>query len=142
MKINANMKILIVDDMRPIRTSMKSILERLGFTNIAEASDGLEALSLLKQEKQDLLITDWNMPNMDGISLVRMVRADEGMKHMPIVMLTAEAERDHVVEAIKVGISDYIVKPFTAGVVQRKIEAVLEKMQQAAEQDTAQRSGT
>jgi len=141
MKINSNMKIMIVDDMRPIRTSMKSILERLGFTNITEASDGLEALACLKQEKRDLLITDWNMPNMDGISLVRMVRADASLKDMPIVMLTAEAERDHVMEAIKVGISDYIVKPFTADVVQRKIETVLEKMQQAAEQDTAQRSG-
>jgi len=119
-----NLKILIVDDLQSMRSTVRSILKQIGFTHISEAGDGLQALSQLKKSKHDLLITDWNMPNMDGISLIRMIRGDADLKDLLVLMVTAEADKEHVVQAIKVGISDYIVKPFTADTLQAKIEKI------------------
>jgi two-component system chemotaxis response regulator CheY len=131
MTMDKNMKILIADDMPSIRSALKSMLGELGFTGISEASDGLAALSQLKQNKYDMLLSDWNMPNMDGISLLRMIRNDAELKDLIVLMITAETDKEHVLEAIKVGISDYIVKPFTADILQHKIETIIAKRQQA-----------
>lgn len=116
------MKVLVVDDFESVRQAVKSVLKEIGFVNISEAEDGIRALAKLKSDKYAVLITDWNMPNMDGITLVRMIRSDAELKDMVVFMVTAEAEKDHVLEAIKVGVSDYIVKPFTADVLQKKLE--------------------
>jgi len=124
MQIDKNLKILVVDDFASMRRTVRTILKEIGFVNISEAEDGVQALSQLKSDKYEVLITDWNMPKMDGITLVRMIRADAGLKDMVIIMVTAEAEKDHVLEAIKMGINDYIVKPFTAEVLQKKLEKV------------------
>lgn len=124
MAIDKNMKILVVDDFASMRRTVKTVLKQLGYLNISEAEDGVSALALLKNDTYQLLITDWNMPRMDGITLVRMIRSDADLKDMIIFMVTAEAETDHVLEAIKMGINDYIVKPFTAEVLQKKIEKI------------------
>jgi len=131
MTIDQNMNILIADDMPSMRAHVNGILKELGFTKITEASDGLVALAHLKQHKYDMLLLDWNMPNMDGISLVRMIRSDAALKDLIVLMITAETDKEHVMEAISVGISDYIVKPFTADILQRKIESILAKRNQA-----------
>ncbi len=121
----SNVRILIVDDTESMRKTIKMFLEEMEFTDISEARDGLLALSELKRKKYDLLISDWNMPHMDGISLVRMIRSDDALKDMKVLMVTAEAHQAHVLEAIKIGITDYIVKPFTGDVLQRKVAAML-----------------
>lgn len=124
MQIDKNMKILVVDDFASMRRTVRTILKEIGFVNISEAEDGVRALAQLKSDKFEVLITDWNMPSMDGITLVRMIRGDAELKDMIVFMVTAEAEADHVLEAIKMGINDYIVKPFTAEVLQKKLEKV------------------
>jgi len=131
MTIDKDMKILIADDMPSMRSAVKGMLKQLGFTKISEASDGLGALSHLRLNRCDLLLSDWNMPNMDGISLVRMIRGDVELKDMIVLMITAETDKEHVMEAIKVGISDYIVKPFTADILLHKIENIIAKRHQA-----------
>ena len=131
MTLDKDMKILIADDMPSMRSTVKDILKQLGFTHISEATDGLDALSHLKAKKYDILLSDWNMPNMDGITLVRMIREDAALKDLIVIMITAEADKEHVLNAIKVGISDYIVKPFTADVLQHKLETILAKRHQA-----------
>jgi two-component system, chemotaxis family, chemotaxis protein CheY len=129
MKVEKNMKILVADDMQSMRNSIKSTLKQIGFKDITEAVDGIQALAYLKNRKYDLLITDWNMPNMDGITLLRMIRRDAEMKNLIVLMVTAEADKEHVIEAIKLGINDYIVKPFTADVLQKKMGKIIEKLQ-------------
>lgn len=122
MQIDKNMKILVVDDFASMRRTIRTILKEIGFVSISEAEDGVQALAQLKSDKYEVLITDWNMPKMDGITLVRMIRGDADLKDMAVFMVTAEAEKDHVLEAVKMGINDYIVKPFTAEVLQMKLE--------------------
>src|SRR3990172_1199205 len=122
MAIDNNMKILVVDDLPMMRDSIISSLHEIGLKNITQSGDGLEALAELKKRKFDLLITDWKMPNMDGITLIRMIRSDAELKDMVVMMVTAESDKDHVVQAIKVGLTDYIVKPFNAEILQAKIE--------------------
>lgn len=123
------MKILIVDDFSTMRRIIKNLLRDLGFTNTAEADDGLSALPMLQNGNFDFLITDWNMPGMTGIDLLKAVRADERMKDMPILMVTAEAKRDQIVEAAQAGVNGYVVKPFTAAVLKEKIEKIFERVQ-------------
>jgi two-component system chemotaxis response regulator CheY len=118
-------RVLIVDDNDLMRQAVRVVLKGMGFAEIMEAQDGIEALAKLKQSSFGLLIADWNMPAMDGITLVRMVRADPGMMGMIVIMLTAEREKARVAEAIKAGISDYIVKPFSGDVLRKKLEEVL-----------------
>jgi len=125
--IDYNMKILIVDDFSTMRRIEKNILKHLGFTNIDEAGDGAEALQKLRAKKYDFIISDWNMPVMEGIELLRAVRADESLKHIPFLMVTAEAEKASVLLAIKEGVSNYIVKPFTEDVIKAKIEQIFNK---------------
>lgn len=127
MAIDYDMKILIVDDFSTMRRIEKNILKHIGFTNIDEAGDGSEALQKLRGKKYDFIISDWNMPVMEGIELLRAVRADESLKHLPFLMVTAEAEKASVLLAIKEGVSNYIVKPFTEDVIKAKIEQIFNK---------------
>src|SRR4030067_974303 len=106
------MKIMLVDDSRTIRNIQKNVLTQAGHTEISEAADGVEAMKLLGEDRPDLMLVDWNMPNMDGITLVRTVREKD--KILPIIMVTTEAEKSRVIEAIKAGVNNYVVKPFTA----------------------------
>ena len=122
------MKILIVDDFSTMRRIEKNILKHIGFTNIDEAGDGSEALQKLRAKKYDFIISDWNMPVMEGIELLRAVRADESLKKIPFLMVTAEAEKASVLLAIKEGVNNYIVKPFTEDVIKGKIEAIFSKL--------------
>ncbi|WP_178114836.1 chemotaxis response regulator CheY [Pseudomonas saliphila] len=123
------MKILIVDDFSTMRRIIKNLLRDLGFTNTAEADDGNTALPMLQSGNFDFLVTDWNMPGMNGIELLRAVRADERLKQMPVLMVTAEAKRDQIIEAAQAGVSGYVVKPFTAVALKEKIEKIFERVQ-------------
>ncbi|CEA01905.1 MAG: chemotaxis response regulator CheY [Pseudomonas sp.] len=123
------MKILIVDDFSTMRRIIKNLLRDLGFTNTAEADDGTTALPMLQSGSFDFLVTDWNMPGMSGIDLLRAVRADERLKHLPVLMVTAEAKRDQIIEAAQAGVNGYVVKPFTAQALKEKIEKVFERIE-------------
>ncbi len=123
------MKILIVDDFSTMRRIIKNLLRDLGFTNTSEADDGVTALPMLQNGNFDFLVTDWNMPGMTGIELLKAVRADDRIKDMPILMVTAEAKRDQIVEAAQAGVNGYVVKPFTAAVLKEKIEKIFERFE-------------
>jgi two-component system chemotaxis response regulator CheY len=127
--LDKNMKILIVDDFSTMRRIIKNLLRDLGFTNTQEADDGLTALPMLKNGDFDFLVTDWNMPGMTGIDLLKHVRADEKLADLPTLMVTAEAKRDQIVEAAQAGVNGYVVKPFTAQVLKEKIEKIFERVQ-------------
>lgn len=123
------MKILIVDDFSTMRRIIKNLLRELGFNNTLEADDGSTALPMLKSGGFDFLITDWNMPNMEGIALLKAVRADPLLKSLPVLMVTAEAKRDQIVEAAQAGVNGYIVKPFTAETLREKIDKIFERLE-------------
>jgi two-component system chemotaxis response regulator CheY len=123
------MKILIVDDFSTMRRIIKNLLRDLGFTNTSEADDGQTALPMLQQGNFDFLITDWNMPGMEGIELLKRVRADDNLKSMPVLLVTAEAKKEQIVEAAQAGVNGYIVKPFTAGTLKEKIEKIFERIE-------------
>lgn len=122
------MKILIVDDFSTMRRIIKNLLRDLGFTNTAEADDGSTALPMLRSGSFDFLITDWNMPIMNGLDLLREVRADEKLKHLPVLMVTAEAKRDQIITAAQAGVNGYVVKPFTAEALEDKISRIFERV--------------
>ena len=124
MPMDPNIKILIVDDFATMRKIIRNILTQLGFKNILEADDGTTALEILKKEKVDLIISDWNMPKMSGIELLKAVRSDENLKDIPFVMVTAEAQKENILEAIKYKVNQYIVKPFTPETLKEKLEKV------------------
>lgn len=126
--MNKNMKILIVDDFSTMRRIIKNLLRDLGFTNTQEADDGSSALPLLKSADFDFLITDWNMPGMTGIDLLKAVRADDKLKSLPVLMVTAEAKREQIIEAAQAGVNGYVVKPFTAQALKEKIEKIFERV--------------
>jgi two-component system chemotaxis response regulator CheY len=123
-----DMKIMVVDDFATMRKVVKNLLKQAGFENIVEAEDGVVALRVLKSQKVDFIISDWNMPNMTGLELLKAVRADQDLAGTPFLMVTAEALQDNVVAAVKAGVSNYIVKPFTAEVLNEKITKIMEKM--------------
>ena len=114
----------MVDDFNTMRRIVKNILKQLGFENVGEAENGQEALEVLKKEKFDFVITDWNMPVMTGLDLLKAIKADAALKDLPVMMVTAEAQQQNIVEAIKTGASNYIVKPFTAEVLEEKISKI------------------
>ena len=126
--MDKNIKILVVDDFATMRKVIKNLLKQVGYENIVEAEDGVLALRVLKSQKIDLVISDWNMPNMTGLELLKAVRGDEDLKTTPFLMVTAEALQDNVIAAVKAGVSNYIVKPFTAEVLNEKIIKILEKI--------------
>ncbi|MFT6028346.1 MAG: two-component system chemotaxis response regulator CheY [Oleiphilaceae bacterium] len=122
------MKILVVDDFSTMRRIIKNLLRDLGFSNADEADDGNTALPMLQTGKYDFLVTDWNMPGMTGIELLQHVRADDNLKTLPVLMVTAEAKRDQIVAAAQAGVNGYVVKPFTAAVLKEKIEKIFERI--------------
>ena len=126
--LDKNMKILIVDDFSTMRRIIKNLLRDLGFTNTDEADDGLTGLPMLQKGNYDFLVTDWNMPGMTGLDLLKAVRADERLKNPPILMVTAEAKREQIIEAAQAGVSGYVVKPFTAATLKEKIEKIFERI--------------
>jgi len=130
--LDKNMKILIVDDFSTMRRIIKNLLRDLGYNNTAEADDGTTALPLLQTGNFDFLVTDWNMPAMQGIDLLRAVRSDNRLKELPVLMVTAEAKRDQIVEAAQAGVNGYVVKPFTAQTLKEKIEKIFERLEGAA----------
>jgi len=119
------MKILVVDDFSTMRRIVKNLLQELGYNDITEADDGNTALPLLKNGSFDFLITDWNMPGMPGLDLLKAVRADGKLAKMPVLMLTAEAKREQIIEAAQAGVSGYVIKPFTAVTLKEKIDKIL-----------------
>ena len=124
MAADPNMKILVVDDFATMRRIVKNILTQLGFKNIIEADDGTTALNVLKSEKIGLIISDWNMPKMTGLDLLKAVRADTRMANTPFIMVTAEAQQDNIILAVKAKVSQYIVKPFTAETLSEKLNKI------------------
>lgn len=118
------MKILVVDDFSTMRRIIRNIMKQLGYGNVEEAEDGDVAFDKLKNGDYDFVITDWNMPNMTGLDLLKAIRADERLKDIPILLVTAEAEKENVVQAAQAGVNDYIVKPFTADVMQQKLKRI------------------
>jgi two-component system, chemotaxis family, chemotaxis protein CheY len=116
----------VVDDVPTMRRFIKQSLRELGYTQVSMAADGDAAMALLKSRSFDLVLTDWNMPGMPGLELLRQVRADERLAKLPVLMLTAEAKREHIVEAIEAGVSGYVVKPFSAKTLQEKIDKMLQ----------------
>jgi len=124
---NKDMRVLVVDDFSTMRRIIKNILRQLGFTNIIEADDGSTAWETLNKDKIDFVISDWNMPKMPGIELLRKVRSSEEFANMPFLMVTAEAQQENIIEAVQAKVSNYIVKPFTAETLGQKIDKIFDK---------------
>ncbi|MBZ0105131.1 MAG: chemotaxis response regulator CheY [Sulfuricella denitrificans] len=126
--VDKNLKFLVVDDFSTMRRIVRNLLKELGFTNVDEAEDGVVALSKLKGGNFEFVVSDWNMPNMTGIELLQAIRADAALKHLPVMMVTAEAKKENIIAAAQAGASGYIVKPFTAATLEEKLNKVFEKM--------------
>ncbi|GLX77605.1 response regulator [Thalassotalea insulae] len=122
------MKVLVVDDFSTMRRIVKNLLRDLGFTNIQEADDGSTALPMLKEGDFDFVVTDWNMPGMQGIDLLKAIRADASLAHIPVLMVTAEAKKEQIVMAAQAGVNGYIVKPFTAATLKTKLDKIFERL--------------
>ena len=122
------MKIIVVDDFSTMRRIIKNLLKDLGFTNIQEADDGSTALPMLQQGDFDFVITDWNMPGMQGIDLLKAIRADANLAHIPVLLITAEAKKEQIVMAAQAGVNGYIVKPFTAATLKTKLDKIFERL--------------
>ena len=123
-------RFLIVDDFSTMRRIMRNLLKELGFMNVEEAGDGVEALARLRADKFDFVVSDWNMPNMTGIELLQAIRADAGLRHLPVLMVTAEAKRENIIMAAQAGASGYVVKPFTAAKLDEKLMKIFRTMQE------------
>jgi two-component system chemotaxis response regulator CheY len=124
--MTSEMKFLVVDDYSTMRRIVKNLLHDLGYAQVSEADDGNTALPMLKNGAFDFLITDWNMPGMPGLDLLKAVRADDKLAKLPVLMLTAEAKREQIVEAAQAGVNGYVIKPFTAATLKEKIDKILE----------------
>jgi two-component system, chemotaxis family, chemotaxis protein CheY len=125
MRVQPNLNFLVVDDFSTMRRIIKNLLHDLGYANVTEADDGKTALPLLKEGNFDFLITDWNMPGMPGLELLKQVRADARLAKLPVLMLTAEAKREQIVEAAQAGVNGYVIKPFTAATLKEEIDKIL-----------------
>jgi two-component system chemotaxis response regulator CheY len=121
-----NMKILTVDDFSTMRRIIRNILRQLGYSNITEADDGTAAFEVLQTQDIDFVISDWNMPNMTGLELLKAIRGNEKLQKIPVLLVTAEALKENVVEAVKAGVNGYIVKPFTAETLKEKIDSIFD----------------
>jgi len=126
-KLNKDMAILIVDDFSTMRKILKNCLKQLGFSNVTEAPDGQIALEKLQSGEFEFVVSDWNMPNMMGIDLLKAVRGDDRLKDLPFLMVTAEAQKENILEAAKAGVSNYIIKPFSAETLSTKMEAIFQE---------------
>ena len=121
-------RFLVVDDFSTMRRIVRTLLKELGFANVDEAEDGAVALQKLKSSPYDFVVTDWNMPNMDGLTLLQSIRRTPELKHLPVLMITAEAKKENIIAAAQAGASGYVVKPFTAATLAEKLEKIFEKM--------------
>lgn len=128
--MDKNMKVLVVDDFSTMRRIIKNLLRDLGFTNVSEADDGATALPMLQGGDFEFVVTDWNMPGMQGIDLLRAIRADDKLKHIPVLMVTAEAKKEQIIAAAQAGVNGYIVKPFTAATLKEKLDKIFERLAQ------------
>lgn len=127
-----NLKILVVDDFSTMRRIVKTLLKQNGFNNFTEAEDGQQALSMLQGAGDfEMVVSDWNMPNMTGLELLKAVRSDPRLKHLPFLMVTAEAEKENIITAVKAGVSNYIVKPFTAQTLKEKLQKIDQNLKAA-----------
>ena len=126
--LDKNMKVLVVDDFSTMRRIVKNLLRDLGFSNISEADDGSTALPMLQGGDFDFVVTDWNMPGMQGIDLLKAIRADASLSHIPVLMVTAEAKKEQIVMAAQAGVNGYIVKPFTAATLKTKLDKIFERL--------------
>lgn len=126
------MKFLVVDDFSTMRRIVRNLLKELGYTNVDEAEDGAMALSKLRAGGFDFVVSDWNMPNMDGLTMLQQIRQDPALKHLPVLMVTAEAKKENIIAAAQAGASGYVVKPFTAATLDEKLSKIFEKMGKAA----------
>jgi two-component system chemotaxis response regulator CheY len=127
-----NLKFLVVDDFATMRRIIRNLLKELGFNNVDEAEDGVNALAKLRADRFDLVVSDWNMPNMTGIDLLRNIRSDAQLKDLPVLMVTAEAKKENIIAAAQAGASGYVVKPFTAATLDEKLKKIFQGMQVAA----------
>lgn len=128
MALDQTMKVLVVDDFPTMRRIIRNLLKEIGYENLDEAEDGTAAFDKLKGGDFDFVVSDWNMPNMTGLELLKAVRAESGIKDTPFLMVTAEAAKENIVSAVEAGVNNYIVKPFTAAVLREKIDKILEKL--------------
>jgi two-component system chemotaxis response regulator CheY len=124
----SKIRFLVVDDFSTMRRIVRNLLKELGYTNVEEAEDGQVALNKLESQPFDFVVTDWNMPNMDGLTLLRKIRSSDKLKHLPVLMITAEAKKENIIAAAQAGASGYIVKPFTAAVLAEKLDRIFEKL--------------
>jgi two-component system, chemotaxis family, chemotaxis protein CheY len=129
--VDCRIKVLVVDDFATMRKIVRNILKQIGFENIIEAEDGNAALRMIKNEPVGLVVTDWNMPNLSGLGLLQEIRANPDTAKLPVLMVTAEGLKENVMEAVKAGVNNYVVKPFTAEVLQEKIEIIFRKQASA-----------
>src|SRR5690606_13418227 len=124
---NKSIKILVVDDFPTMRRIVRNLLKELGFENVDEAEDGQMALDKLRSSNFDLVVSDWNMPTLDGLSMLKEIRADAALAKMPVLMVTAEAKKENIIAAAQAGASGYVVKPFTAATLEEKLRKIFEK---------------
>ncbi len=123
-----NMKFLVIDDFPTMRRIVRNLLKELGYANVEEAEDGVDALNKLREGSFDFVVSDWNMPNLDGLEMLKQIRQDDQLKHLPVLMVTAEAKKENIIEAAQAGASGYVVKPFTAGTLEEKLNKIFEKL--------------
>ncbi len=125
---NKNLKILVVDDFPTMRRIIRNLLKDLGYENVDEAEDGAMGLEKLRNGNFDFVVSDWNMPNLDGLEMLKQIRADANLSHLPVLMVTAEAKKENIIAAAQAGASGYVVKPFTAATLEEKLNKIFEKM--------------
>jgi len=123
-----NMSFLVVDDFPTMRRIVRSLLKELGFTNVEEAEDGQDALKKLRAGKFEFIVSDWNMPNLDGLEMLKEIRQDDALKSLPVLMVTAEAKKENIIAAAQAGANGYVVKPFTAATLEEKLNKIFDKM--------------
>lgn len=123
-----NMSFLVVDDFPTMRRIVRSLLKELGFTNVEEAEDGQDALNKLRAGSFEFIVSDWNMPNLDGLEMLKEIRQDDALKELPVLMVTAEAKKENIIAAAQAGANGYVVKPFTAATLEEKLNKIFEKM--------------
>lgn len=128
---NPNTKFLVVDDFSTMRRIVRNLLKELGYSNVDEAEDGVTALAKLKGGGFEFVVSDWNMPNMDGLTMLQNIRADAELKHLPVLMVTAEAKKENIIAAAQAGANGYVVKPFTAATLDEKLSKIFEKLEKA-----------
>ena len=128
---HSNTKFLVVDDFSTMRRIIRNLLKELGYSNVDEAEDGLIAFNKLKQGLYDFVVCDWNMPNMDGLTLLQTIRADPNLSNLPVLMVTAEAQKENIIAAAQAGASGYVVKPFTGATLDEKLKKIFEKLNRA-----------